>query len=131
MRPVRRPVWPTGDPPRRSCALGLQSVEAAWSGVPWARYAAGLTIEDEIPHTRVYDHPATQFVAEFLGTCNILPVSSNGTALTLPDGGAVEVANANDSGVLTRGVRVGIRPEKLTLVPNGGAGVRAGLFRHG
>jgi spermidine/putrescine ABC transporter ATP-binding subunit len=80
---------------------------------------AGL-IEDMGAPERVYDHPATQFVAEFLGTCNILPTTSSGKALTLPDGGAVEVANADSSGVLSRGARVGIRPEKFTIVAGDG-----------
>ena len=80
---------------------------------------AGL-IEDMGAPSRVYDHPATQFVAEFLGTCNILPTSSNGKALTLPDGGAVEVPATDSAAVLTRGSRIGIRPEKFTLVSGDG-----------
>jgi spermidine/putrescine ABC transporter ATP-binding subunit len=75
---------------------------------------AGLC-EDIGTPDRVYDQPATQFVAEFLGTCNVLPITSDGTALRLPDGSAVEVKDARERGVLDRGSRVGIRPEKLVL----------------
>jgi ABC-type Fe3+/spermidine/putrescine transport system ATPase subunit len=79
------------------------------------------SIEDLGAPERVYDHPVTQFVAEFLGTCNILPTTSNGKVLTLPDGGIVEVADAASAGVLARGSRVGIRPEKLSVSRSKGA----------
>ncbi|WP_239451819.1 ABC transporter ATP-binding protein [Frondihabitans sp. PAMC 28766] len=49
--------------------------------------------EDVGEPDRVYDRPATQFVADFLGTCNLLPKASGGSA---PG-------------------RLGIRPEKLHL----------------
>jgi spermidine/putrescine ABC transporter ATP-binding subunit len=77
---------------------------------------AGLC-EDIGTPDRVYDHPATQFVAEFLGTCNVLPITSNGQTLRLPDGSIAEVADAEAHGVLGRGSRVGIRPEKLVIGP--------------
>jgi spermidine/putrescine transport system ATP-binding protein len=61
---------------------------------------------------KVYDRPPTQFVAEFLGTCNVLPLSGDGT---LPDGSAVAVdGSGTPSGP---GWRLGIRPEKLELTP--------------
>jgi spermidine/putrescine transport system ATP-binding protein len=75
----------------------------------------GGLIEDIGAPERVYDNPATQFVASFLGTCNVLPVVSDAGTLRLPDGSAVEIANAATSGVHDRGSRVGIRPEKLVL----------------
>jgi spermidine/putrescine transport system ATP-binding protein len=52
-------------------------------------------IEDIGAPERVYDHPATRFVAEFLGTCNILAASD--------------------------GSRIGIRPEKVVITRVGGA----------
>lgn len=64
---------------------------------------------------RVYDHPATRFVAEFLGTCNILPVTADGTRLTLPDGTGVEVLSTDTAKVLDDRALVGIRPEKLVI----------------
>jgi spermidine/putrescine transport system ATP-binding protein len=76
---------------------------------------------------RVYDHPATQFVAEFLGTCNVLPIASDGHVLRLPDGSFVEVADAERHGVLGRGSRVGIRPEKLVLSKTDGESAGAGF----
>jgi spermidine/putrescine transport system ATP-binding protein len=84
---------------------------------------AGLC-EDIGAPDRVYDHPSTQFVAEFLGSCNILPITSDGRSLRLPDGSAVEVADAKANGVLDGGSRVGIRPEKLVVGRMGSA--RAG-----
>jgi spermidine/putrescine ABC transporter ATP-binding subunit len=83
-------------------------------------------IEDMGAPERVYDSPATQFVANFLGTCNVLPLSSDGTALRLPDGTMVEIAKAHGSGVHDRGARVGIRPEKLLLDKRGPATPDAG-----
>jgi spermidine/putrescine ABC transporter ATP-binding subunit len=62
---------------------------------------------------RVYDRPATQFVAEFLGTCNVIAPESDGRALRLPDGTELLVSGAN--GRLPAGARVGIRPEKLVV----------------
>ena len=38
---------------------------------------------------RVYDQPATQFVAQFLGTCNLFPVTPAQGVLTLPDGATI------------------------------------------
>ncbi|GAB3808414.1 ABC transporter ATP-binding protein [Humibacter antri] len=67
---------------------------------------------------RVYDRPATQFVAEFLGTCNVIAPETSRTAvgagdLRLPDGTPLEVSGAD--GYLPAGARIGIRPEKLVV----------------
>jgi spermidine/putrescine ABC transporter ATP-binding subunit len=62
---------------------------------------------------RVYDRPATQFVAEFLGTCNVIVPQSSDGALRLPDGTPLQVASAE--GRLPAGAKVGIRPEKLVV----------------
>ncbi len=69
-------------------------------------------IEDIGAPERVYDAPATEFVANFLGTCNILPVSASGKSLTLPDGSVVEIAK--DASV-PAGSSIGLRPEKLVI----------------
>jgi len=69
-------------------------------------------IEDIGAPERVYDAPATEFVASFLGTCNVLPIQASGKRLSLPDGSAVEVAV---DGSVADGARIGIRPEKLVL----------------
>ena len=42
----------------------------------------GGKYEDLGAPQRVYDEPATQFVAEFLGACNLLAVTSNRGRLT-------------------------------------------------
>ncbi|WP_308466011.1 ABC transporter ATP-binding protein [Rathayibacter soli] len=76
----------------------------------------GGHIEDIGAPDRVYDRPATQFVAEFLGTCNILPLDTlNGPALRLPDGAFVEPAPADKQGIVENQARIGIRPEKLVV----------------
>ncbi|GAA4178994.1 ABC transporter ATP-binding protein [Gryllotalpicola koreensis] len=74
----------------------------------------GLIEDMGAPH-RVYDRPATQFVAEFLGTCNVLPVTTDASGARLPDGNAVSVAGASTP--TGAGWKVGIRPEKLELTP--------------
>ncbi|HEY0246972.1 MAG TPA: ABC transporter ATP-binding protein [Gryllotalpicola sp.] len=73
---------------------------------------AGLVEDIGVPQ-RVYDRPATQFVAEFLGTCNVIPVASDASGARLPDGNPVQVAGA--SAPDGAGWKLGIRPEKLTL----------------
>ena len=70
---------------------------------------------------RVYDHPATRFVAEFLGTCNVLPLTAKGKTHSLPDGTIVEVPAGEDS----TGAQVGIRPEKLLISPGAPKGPAA------
>jgi spermidine/putrescine transport system ATP-binding protein len=74
--------------------------------------------EDLGPPRRVYDQPGTQFVAEFLGTCNLLPIERAEGQLRLPDGTPVAVAHA-DAGAFSAGWRVGVRPERLVLTPAG------------
>jgi spermidine/putrescine ABC transporter ATP-binding subunit len=74
-------------------------------------------VEDLGSPQRVYDRPATQFVAEFLGTCNVIPVEADASGARLPDGGAV-VADAGGTPSGT-GWRVGIRPEKIRIDPLG------------
>jgi spermidine/putrescine ABC transporter ATP-binding subunit len=82
----------------------------------------GGRIEDIGAPDRVYDRPATQFVADFLGTCNVFPLESTGAALRLPDGTPVEVDNEERHHVLSNQARVGIRPEKLVVTRVGAAG---------
>jgi spermidine/putrescine transport system ATP-binding protein len=71
--------------------------------------------EDLGPPQRVYDQPATRFVAEFLGACNLLPMRLDGTQWRLPDGSAVvttsSAARLNDS----TATLLGVRPEKLAI----------------
>lgn len=76
---------------------------------------AGRT-EDIGSPDRVYDRPATRFVAEFLGTCNVIAPEARGSltsGLALPDGTPLSVANA--AGPLPAGAHIGIRPEKIVV----------------
>jgi spermidine/putrescine transport system ATP-binding protein len=75
----------------------------------------GGKYEDLGAPQRVYDEPATQFVAEFLGACNLLAVTSNNGELTLPDGAAVQARPGSMAGKLDRIAQVGVRPEKMLL----------------
>jgi ABC-type Fe3+/spermidine/putrescine transport system ATPase subunit len=83
----------------------------------------GGKIEDMGAPERVYDQPRTQFVAEFLGSCNILPVQyDTAGTLHLPDGSSVVAADEDDYRAITvTDARIGLRPEKL-VVTRGGSG---------
>jgi spermidine/putrescine transport system ATP-binding protein len=82
-------------------------------------------IEQQGDATELYERPATEFVANFLGDCNLIDGK-----LTRRDGGVAEFVTHDGAtlrvpderiGIPTNGaaVRVGVRPEKLTLVPAG------------
>ena len=80
-------------------------------------------IEQVGPPEEVYDRPSTEFVAGFLGASNLLSGTlgdRNGqtTAVRLDGGGEVRVASDR---VVVDGpvVKVGVRPEKLRIVPAG------------
>jgi spermidine/putrescine transport system ATP-binding protein len=82
-------------------------------------------IEQQGGATDLYERPATEFVANFLGDCNLVDgelvrrsgdvaefVTHDGARLRVPE----ERIGASLNGEL---VRVGVRPEKLTLIPAG------------
>jgi spermidine/putrescine transport system ATP-binding protein len=74
----------------------------------------------------VYEHPATPFVASFLGASNLLlgemKAESNGTTSIVTEGGNIVRA---ETGSIPPGlsgtVQVGVRPEKITLVHQDGS----------
>jgi spermidine/putrescine transport system ATP-binding protein len=76
------------------------------------------------PPEAVYETPATEFVAGFLGASNMLDgevkESNNGrTTIALSTGGTVTTDTSGvPAGIST--VRVGVRPEKITIVPDDG-----------
>ena len=81
-------------------------------------------IEQIGPPEAVYETPATEFVAGFLGASNMLDgevkETNNGrTTIALSTGGTV---TTDTSGVPAgiSAVRVGVRPEKITIVPDDG-----------
>jgi spermidine/putrescine transport system ATP-binding protein len=76
------------------------------------------------PPEAVYETPATEFVAGFLGASNMLDgevkETNNGrTTIALSTGGTVTTdTDSVPPGIST--VRVGVRPEKITIVPDDG-----------
>ena len=76
------------------------------------------------PPEAVYETPATEFVAGFLGASNMLDgevkETNNGrTTIALSTGGTVTTNTSGvPAGITT--VRVGVRPEKITIVPDDG-----------
>jgi spermidine/putrescine transport system ATP-binding protein len=73
----------------------------------------------------VYERPATEFVAGFLGASNLLAgsiVGTNGTVTTvrLDSGHQVELPSADVPTDIDTEVRVGVRPEKITIAPDDG-----------
>jgi len=85
---------------------------------------AGL-VEDMGPPQRVYDRPGTRFVAEFLGSCNLLPVEVDGGRVRFPDGTPVRLPSGTAPEALADGARLGIRPEKLLVRSAGPDGAAA------
>ncbi len=74
---------------------------------------------------QVYDRPATEFVAEFLGASNLLPGTVRGAdgdvvRISLDGGADVRVPADRVPGMRDR-VKVGVRPEKLRPVAAGAA----------
>ena len=71
----------------------------------------------------VYEHPATMFVAGFIGSpaMNFMAgsISPDGATIALAAGGSIKAAGALPAGSAGRNVQVGIRPEHLLA---GGAG---------
>jgi spermidine/putrescine ABC transporter ATP-binding subunit len=86
----------------------------------------GGKYEDLGAPQRVYDEPATQFVAEFLGACNLLAVTSDRGELRLPDGAAVGCRAASMTNRLDQIAQVGVRPEKMLLRRAGAAAATSG-----
>ncbi|MEA2457601.1 MAG: spermidine/putrescine transport system ATP-binding protein [Thermoleophilaceae bacterium] len=75
--------------------------------------------------TDLYERPATEFVANFLGDCNLIDGTlgrrDGGVAeFTTHDGATLRVPEARVGPGVDAGLtRLGVRPEKLTLVPVG------------
>jgi spermidine/putrescine transport system ATP-binding protein len=69
----------------------------------------------------VYEHPATEFVAGFLGASNLLDgevASLNGTTtIRLPTGEVIVADDQSVEAAVGSGVKVGVRPEKISIVP--------------
>jgi spermidine/putrescine transport system ATP-binding protein len=77
--------------------------------------------EDIGSPTRVYDKPGTRFVAEFLGSCNLLELTLDGTVARLVEGTAVQMPPGTEP---RAGSTLGVRPEKL-VVSAGRAGTES------
>ena len=81
-------------------------------------------IEDIGPPEQVYDNPATEFVAGFLGASNLLDgeVKERGGELAtiLVEGGSVvRVEASRMTGRGRNAIKVGVRPEKIRIEPAG------------
>jgi spermidine/putrescine transport system ATP-binding protein len=75
-------------------------------------------IEQLGPPQELYERPATAFVAGFLGASNLLPGTVEGSeGVRLDDGTLVRADVTGRTGA----VSAGVRPEKITIGPGGGA----------
>jgi len=82
-------------------------------------------IEQLGPPQELYEHPASAFVAGFLGVSNLLPGTVEGAdAIRLDSGGLVH-AQVNGR---TGRVAAGVRPEKIALGEDGGENRLAGTI---
>jgi spermidine/putrescine transport system ATP-binding protein len=82
-------------------------------------------IEQIGPPESVYESPATEFVAGFLGASNLLDGtlqgSTNGTtAIKTSNGGIVHADSDRIPSGIGPAVRAGVRPEKITIVSDDG-----------
>jgi spermidine/putrescine transport system ATP-binding protein len=80
-------------------------------------------IEQLGPPEEVYERPATQFVAEFLGASNLIDGTYRGErdgwgTVELGEGDTIRIPRGAQS-VAGSSVRVGVRPEKLHVFANG------------
>jgi spermidine/putrescine transport system ATP-binding protein len=80
-------------------------------------------IEQVAPPEEVYEHPATSFVASFLGASNLLTGkvkerSGDRALIELPDGGVVTVPADRLPGQASE-ARIGVRPEKIRIERDG------------
>jgi spermidine/putrescine transport system ATP-binding protein len=76
------------------------------------------------PPARVYQRPATTFVADFLGTANLLDgVVAEGGGSTVRVGDGILLTVAADDGLPPPGsrIRLALRPEAVGLLPGAGA----------
>jgi spermidine/putrescine transport system ATP-binding protein len=83
------------------------------------------TIEQLGSPEEVYEHPATEFVAGFLGASNLLDgeikESSNGeVTVRLSSGETILAQSAGPAEQLAEATKVGVRPEKITIVADDG-----------
>jgi spermidine/putrescine transport system ATP-binding protein len=73
----------------------------------------------------VYELPATEFVAGFLGASNLLDgeiQSTDGPSAKVVLAGGAVVTLPSERAPASRKVRVGVRPEKLSITTNGAGG---------
>jgi spermidine/putrescine transport system ATP-binding protein len=77
----------------------------------------GGRIEQAGSATDLYERPRTAFVANFLGISNLIEAKVTGDERIETHDGAT--LHAPECGGLTGAVRVGVRPEKITLIPAG------------
>jgi spermidine/putrescine transport system ATP-binding protein len=77
----------------------------------------GGKIEQAGSATDLYEHPRTAFVANFLGISNLIDAKvTSSQRVETHDGAQLHVPACEG---MTGDVRVGVRPEKITLVPAG------------
>jgi spermidine/putrescine transport system ATP-binding protein len=76
----------------------------------------GGRIEQQGDPAELYERPATEFVANFLGVSNLLPGIVENGGVRLADGATLHVARQILDGH-SGAVSVGIRPEKLRIGP--------------
>jgi spermidine/putrescine ABC transporter ATP-binding subunit len=93
-----------------------------------AIFDSGRIIQEGAPMA-VYERPVTRFAAGFLGEANFLPgrvtaMETGGLARVALDIGG-EASCGLSSGQVGQTVLLALRPEKITLAADGGAGVNA------
>ncbi len=98
--------------------------EEAMSMADTIAVMSGGRIEQAGGAAELYERPRTAFVANFLGVSNLVEarvraVNNGHTRIETHDGASLHVLSARCGAHDTDAVRVGVRPEKITLVPLG------------
>jgi spermidine/putrescine transport system ATP-binding protein len=83
------------------------------------------------PPEHVYEHPETEFVASFLGASNLLDgelkeLRDGVTAVLLSGGAAVTLPSERAPFPIGSAVKVGVRPEKITIATDDATEPRSG-----
>ena len=97
----------------------------------------GGQVEQVGPPMQLYEHPANQFVAGFLGSprmnfirCSVERPLDDGVLLSMGPAGHLRLAGVHAPGA-ARELVLGVRPEHLSLVPVGqGLAARVDLLEH-
>ena len=69
-------------------------------------------VAQEAPPETLYNTPNSAFVANFLGECNLVPVTADGDGVSLLSGRTLNLSLKGEKGAVNM---IGVRPERMTI----------------